>query len=316
MILIVSSLADDHTVPVLNRLADREVETRLLDLSAFPTGLGLVADYRPDGTRGYRLVDGDEEVDLSTVTAVWWRRPSQFVLSPALTDPADANFAYTECLKAVYGLFHGLDASWMNDPTSDDVAGYKLYQLRVAQETGLEVPRTRVTNDPTSARAFVDEHGPDDTVYKAFFAHPDAWRETRVLTPEEVALLDEVELAPVIFQEYVPADFDLRITVVDGEPFAVAIDATDTDYPTDYRMALGQAHVEPHDLPPPVRKMLREFMRRLGLVYGAIDMRRTPDGRYVFLEVNPSGLWLFVEEPTGLPITDAVVEWFVARDRS
>jgi hypothetical protein len=55
---------------------------------------------------------------------------------------------------------------------------------------------------------------------------------------------------------------------------------------------------------------------RLGLVYGAIDMRLTPDGRYVFLEVNPSGLWLFVEEPTGLPITDAVVDWFVAHDEA
>jgi hypothetical protein len=55
-------------------------------------------------------------------------------------------------------------------------------------------------------------------------------------------------------------------------------------------------------------------MDRLGLVYGAIDMRLTPDGRYVFLEVNPSGLWLFTEEPTGLPITDAVVDWFVTRD--
>ena len=202
----------------------------------------------------------------------------------------------------------------MNDPTRDEVAGHKLYQLKVAGEVGLEIPRTHITNDPASARAFVAETGPDETVYKAFIAQPEAWRETRTLTDEEVAHLDDVALAPVIFQEYVPAEFDLRITVVGEEIFAVAIDASDTAYPTDYRMHLGEARVEVHDLPAEVRERLRAFMDRLGLVYGAIDMRRTPDGRYVFLEVNPSGLWLFTEEPTGLPITEAVVEWFLAHD--
>jgi hypothetical protein len=37
----------------------------------------------------------------------------------------------------------------------------------------------------------------------------------------------------------------------------------------------------------------------MGLIYGAIDMRLTPDGRYVFLEINPAGQWLFVEHRTG-----------------
>jgi len=41
------------------------------------------------------------------------------------------------------------------------------------------------------------------------------------------------------------------------------------------------------------------------IVYGAVDMRRTTDGRYVFLEINPAGQWLFVEERTGQPMTDA-----------
>ena len=316
MILVVSSLADDHTVPVVDRLTDRGADVRLLDLSAFPTRLGLVADYHPEGSRQSRLVDSDEDIDLSTVNAVWWRRPQPFHIDPDVSDPTDAQFAYTECTQAMTGLFHALDAVWMNPPSKDDTAGYKLYQLKIAQEVGLPVPPTRVTNDPTAARAFVAEHGPGDTIYKAFLAQPEAWRETRVMTATEVALLDEVELAPVIFQEYVPADFDLRITAVGDELFAVAIDASDTDYPIDYRMTLGQAHVEPHELPATIREKLRTLMNRLGLVYGAIDMRRTPDGEYVFLEINPSGLWLFTEEPTGLPITDTVVDWFLAQDHA
>jgi hypothetical protein len=43
-------------------------------------------------------------------------------------------------------------------------------------------------------------------------------------------------------------------------------------------------------------------MWALGLVYGAADFRRTPEGDYVLLEVNPAGEWRFVEERTGQPM--------------
>lgn len=52
--------------------------------------------------------------------------------------------------------------------------------------------------------------------------------------------------------------------------------------------------------------MLLALMERLGLVYGAIDMRLTPDGRYVFLEINTAGQWLFIEQATGQAISDAL----------
>jgi len=49
-----------------------------------------------------------------------------------------------------------------------------------------------------------------------------------------------------------------------------------------------------------------ELVARLGLRFGAIDIIVTPDDRYVFLEINPNGQWLWIEEETGLPIRDAI----------
>jgi glutathione synthase/RimK-type ligase-like ATP-grasp enzyme len=49
-------------------------------------------------------------------------------------------------------------------------------------------------------------------------------------------------------------------------------------------------------------------VERLGLCYGAIDMVLTPDGRYVFLEINPNGQYLWIEEAAGLPISDAICD--------
>ena len=56
-------------------------------------------------------------------------------------------------------------------------------------------------------------------------------------------------------------------------------------------------------------------MKSLGLVYGAIDMRRTADDRYVFLEINPAGQWLFIEQHSRQPITAAVAELLHDHDR-
>ena len=57
-----------------------------------------------------------------------------------------------------------------------------------------------------------------------------------------------------------------------------------------------------------------EIARRgLGLVYGAIDLRRTPDNEYYFFEVNTAGEFLFIEDRTGLPIASAIADWLAER---
>ena len=45
-----------------------------------------------------------------------------------------------------------------------------------------------------------------------------------------------------------------------------------------------------------------------GLRYGAIDLIVTPEGRIVFLELNPTGQYLWIEQATGLPISLALAE--------
>jgi len=38
----------------------------------------------------------------------------------------------------------------------------------------------------------------------------------------------------------------------------------------------------------------------------------TPEGRYVFVEINPSGQYLWIEEETGLPISAAICDFLMA----
>jgi glutathione synthase/RimK-type ligase-like ATP-grasp enzyme len=242
---------------------------------------------------------------MESVSAVWWRRPGQFVLPDAVRDQAHRRLAISEANTAFHGLFAAMDALWINPPALDAVASHKPYQLALAQSLGLEIPHTVMTSDPEEAREFWRVCG-GDVVYKQFIALPESWSETRRLGEAETKIGDEaIRLAPVIFQRHVAAVADLRVTIIGDEIFAAAVDLKDLDYDLDVRMNLQAKHVA-HDLPDDVADKLRGLMRRLGLIYGAIDLRLAKDGRYVFLEINPAGQFLYVEQQSSQPIAAAL----------
>lgn len=306
-VLVLSEPGDDHATTVMAALRRHHgVTAHLVDLSRFPRELALTMVWHDDGsTSTPRIAGPGAEVPLSECRVAWWRRPQPLGLHDELVDPTHRQFALLESHHALAGVWSSLAATWVNRPDRDDAASHKPYQLDAARRIGLEIPRTLVTNDPDAARTFAADLGPERTVYKAFGGTEDAWRETRVLRPGEVALLDRVRFAPLILQEYVPAAVDLRVTVMGPKVFASAIHSADAAYAVDYRADLDGVEVEAFDLPEEVIERLHELMRRLGLVYGAIDMRLTPEGRYVFLEINPAGQWRFMEARTGQPMTEA-----------
>jgi glutathione synthase/RimK-type ligase-like ATP-grasp enzyme len=54
----------------------------------------------------------------------------------------------------------------------------------------------------------------------------------------------------------------------------------------------------------------RSMLTSLGLVYGAFDFVRTPAGDLVFLEVNPTGEWAWLEDRLGFPMRDSFIRLF------
>jgi len=44
------------------------------------------------------------------------------------------------------------------------------------------------------------------------------------------------------------------------------------------------------------------------LGYSGIDIRRSPEGEYVFLECNPCPMFMHFETVTGYPISDRLVD--------
>lgn len=307
MILIVSYPDEDHTLAVMPHLVARRQRFTLLDLASLPAQASLTANWSVESPSKFHYAWSGRDVDLNEIRVGWWRRVRPHTVSPQLTNPRWQAFAQNETSQAVQGVLDSLPCTWINPRLSDESAHRKPYQLTLARQLGIAIPRTLVTNDPAQAKDFLEQLAPRKAVCKAFIALLESWRETRLVTTRDCDQLEDVRFAPVIFQEYVEG-IDLRVIVVGERIFTVRIDARETSYPIDMRMVIGEAKTSAFELPQTICDQIHQLMRALNLTYGAIDMKLTDSGEFIFLEVNPAGQWLFVERLTGLPISQAVAD--------
>lgn len=318
LVVVVSAPADAHARAVLAALGRRRVPALLVRTADFPRrlDLGLWLSRRRRGARWRGSLSARRvgRVADDDVGAVWWRRTYPYALPDSL-DRQLWGGLYSACEAAMTAFWSCLGSYWVNDPDAEELAERKPAQLALARRLGLAVPTSCITNDPGIARAFIRERPDGHTIHKNLVSLPATARPTRVAREGDERLLASLRQAPLLFQERVEASADLRVTVVGDRLFATEIDFPGSRHALDWRYASRWARFRRAKLPRDVEGKVRRLVRALGLVYGAVDLRRRPDGEHVFLEVNPSGEFLFVEERTGAPVTAALAD-LLARGRA
>jgi glutathione synthase/RimK-type ligase-like ATP-grasp enzyme len=317
-VLIITKSDDNESVGmVAEAVRARGGRAFRFDTDRFPSEIGLVARYGPGGAERLALVAGEEEVDLGEVTALWHRRLHIAGRLPREMDAQLRAASAGEARATVMGLLSALEVFRLDPEENIRRAGHKQLQLRLARESGLEVPRTLITNDAAAVRDFAAScPGPIVTKMMSSFAVYDAGGRERVVftnevTPADLADLDGLRLCPMTFQERVEKAAELRVTVVGRKVFTASVNSQASPLAADdwRRDGLGLVESwEADELPRGVEEALLRLMDAFGLNYGAADFIRTPDGRHVFLEVNPSGEFFWLERRPGLPISAAIAD--------
>ncbi|MGH8905626.1 MAG: ATP-grasp ribosomal peptide maturase [Egibacteraceae bacterium] len=313
-VLVLTHQFDTEADLVIRELATRGVPVFRCDASEFPQRLTLSADLCAGWTG--KLHTERREVALESIGAAYYRKPSRFRFVEGMSG-TERRFAAAEARLGFGGVLASLPCRWVNHPHRVAAAEYKPLQLRVAAECGLRVPRTLITNDPAQARAFAASL-PDRMVYKPVSNGPRGEHGQPVALYTTVVPSEDIGHASIartahLFQEWVPKRCEARVTVVAAGCFAVEIHAQHSpraavDWRADY--ACHQYMVT--EVPESVRPCVAGMMDRLGLVFGALDFVITPEGQWVFLEVNPNGQWGWLQFATGLPISAAIAEVLAA----
>jgi hypothetical protein len=116
-------------------------------------------------------------------------------------------------------------------------------------------------------------------------------------------------LCPGVFQERIRKKHELRITCVGDRVFAARIHSqVESGAALDWRRRQFDVPCDVLTGDNDLENTLLSFHLRTGLVFGAYDFIVTPSDELIFLEVNPSGQWLWLEERTKQPITLAVAD--------
>ena len=131
---------------------------------------------------------------------------------------------------------------------------------------------------------------------------------THVISNSDLHMLDTLVYAPCMIQERIQAKYELRITVIEDMVFSARLDLPKTSWDDIHNTNDGQIIKTPINLTGDDEEKCKQLMASLGLKYGAIDLVVDNTGRMVFLEVNPTGDWYWIEKSTGLPITETMVK--------
>lgn len=326
MILIITSKQDGHIGPVARHLDAAGVSWVRLNTEDFATNVEItIAPALNSGSLAIR--DSGRTIDLQRVTAVWYRKPDPVTISHFRADPGALDYIEAELNEILMGIYALLShAYWINNPFTTRISHRKLMQLRVAYQVGFQTPETLVTNNADKALAFagklggtlavkslgaisvVEQHEVGALQYGIF---------TRKLSTADLTLVqDKIPNMPTLFQEFIEKDYELRITVVGRQVFSCRIDHHGNDITADdYRFDTKNLTHRAWECPE-IHTALLAYMDAFHLNFGCFDILITKPGDRVFLECNPNGQWLWVENMTAMPIAEAIAQELITANGS
>lgn len=322
-VLIITHSKDNESIPmVIDAIEKQGGKAFRFNTDQFPTEIQLDI-YYSNGKERLMIATEQEQLDLREVSAVWYRRLRIGGRIPNTMDAQLRQASIQESRATVQGMIASLKAFHLDPVPHLRRAENKQLQLQVARELGIDTPRTLMTNNPQAVREFAHEcEGNLITKMHSSFAIYEEGVEkvvfTNPLTAEDLENLDGLRFCPMTFQEHIPKALELRTIVVGKQLFTASIDSQSSEKARHDWRRQGLALIDdwkPYNLPQKLEEKLLQLMSNFGLNYGAIDLILTPDGRHIFLEVNPVGEFFWLELCPGLPISHAIADILLAQSQ-
>ncbi len=294
MILLMGNEDDPQIIAVADALKNQGHSFLIFDTGLYPTQLRI--SYRPTET-SMELQIGEHCLALNDIRSLYWR-----TLIP--TQATQENpIALRDSASLLKSFLHLLGRKSKNTAEAVNFHQEKPRQLAQVAQMGISIPETYVGNDPQAVRAFCARHS--EVIFKPVTGGDYAQIVNQSHLSDE-HLQSSMSQSPVTLQAYIDGT-NIRSYIIGDEIFSAEIRSNAKDFRTD-----EDAELIPFTLPPDVAQQAKAICRSLGLEWSGIDWRRTPEGNYIFLEANPSPMFVNFEKRTQLPITHHLVQLLIA----
>lgn len=321
-ILVLTAEGDQSADVVIKKLKAHQAEVVRFDLGDFPARASISYTHQR-GKPAVTFTSNSGSYRLDEFHSIWLRKPFPPQASSKIADPQLRKYIRAESQVFLYDCLESSDAFWLPCTYRQlmFLEDNRLHMLRTAEQIGFAIPPTLVTNCRKDFLEFYREHKGKVIIkkFRSMYLGPEdeSGRRPKIFSmytsPIERFMTRDAHLiqyCPVVIQEYVPKESELRVTVVGDQVFAAEIRSQET-YSTRHdwrRYDLGNTPHFPYALPDEIAGQCRALLKQFGLSYGAIDMVLTPQNEYVFLEINPGGQYQWIEDLTRLPISQAICD--------
>ncbi|HKV00778.1 MAG TPA: hypothetical protein VJQ26_01560 [Ktedonobacteraceae bacterium] len=310
-ILIITNEHDAHADAVVLELNKRNVPVIRFHPDDFPHACSVSIEVQ-DGSIEGEIVTSSRTVAFKDICAAWYRRPqSLFAGSGSPLSTQLNNYVKGQSVLTLRALCESLQTLWVCHPHKLQRAEIKALQLAEASKAGLKTPRTLISNRPAKAAAFIDQLGGTECAIKALIAsgvqNEEGYRVPLTTILPKGHPLDSVALAPNIFQPYIHKAAELRCVVIGKNIFSAKINSqANENTRKDWRA--GDCQHELFSLPAHVEASIHRLMESFRINFASLDMILTPEGEFVFLELNPNGQWLWLELELGFPLVASMAD--------
>jgi ATP-GRASP peptide maturase of grasp-with-spasm system len=221
--------------------------------------------------------------------------------------------AFIDTLKNMFSL---LDIKKIGNIAGDI---NKSTQLSIATKVGLEIPDTIITTSKKELLSFAKNR---EIIIKAIDYLSPVVKESKIYMYYSSSLGEKQLLQfsdfflPTLCQEEIQKEIELRVIYINGSIFSAAIfSQMHSETITDYRKYNKDRknRIVPYALPAEIEKKITKFMNLIELNTGSIDLIKSINGKYYFLEVNPSGQFETISKKCNFAIEKEFAKFFTKK---
>ena len=338
MILILSEKNDVSTNKVIDWLIHFNKRFVRINTSDF---YGFIKNVRlSDKGTSIQFQFREEHFSLPEITAVWFRRHLfqheiheshvAYIRDESghevLVDAINADIIRKN-LKQEYGVLRDFIFDTLQN--CPKVLGHwrenvenKLMVLNIAANVGLLIPDTEIINSKIQLQEKCRRDSGAIITKALKYAPPLKSQQLKkpVSNYTSAIYTTKMDAYPERFfwslvQKKIAKRFEIRVFYLDGSCYAMAIFSqenkkTEVDF-RNYDWNRPNRCV-PYQLPDDIEQKLNRLMKRLNLNTGSIDLIYTPDGEYVFLEVNPVGQFGMVSRPCNYHLEKKIAHYLIS----
>ena len=203
---------------------------------------------------------------------------------------------------------------WVNNPNSTFTAEDKLLQLKKAKEIGFNIPNTLLVN----SLDYLDIKDEEQYVVKSLDTvllkhnNKESFAYTNIISGKELKK-SRLDIAPIIFKKCISGKTDIRAKIIRNKIIPLKIEKNNIGINGDWRLEKENVEYSAIKLPEEIEKKCIKIVETFKLSFGGIDLVEK-NGKYYFIEINPTGEWAWLNEKSNSRIDKAICDYLLKKD--